>query len=136
MNRDAAREYAGHGADYEEGLYSMLIQNSGLNGMTSDLAHLDESAEKLGFVRWQWEYNRATYDLKLEDRTNGAEYFLRVQARTVEGKLESQHAVLAVDSVYIGRATFPHGLDYESAIPQPIMNTANQRLEDLKAALA
>ncbi|EXX88085.1 hypothetical protein BG53_02015 [Paenibacillus darwinianus] len=114
----------------------MIIDNTGLNGMTSDLAHLDESAEKLGFVRWQWEYYRATYDLKLEDRTNQADYFLRISTRAIEGKLESPDAVLAIESVYIGRATFPHGMEYESTIPQPIMNTANQRLQDLKALLA
>lgn len=113
----------------------MIIENTGLNGMTSDLEHLDESAEKLGFVRWQWEYTRATYDLKLEDRTNGADYFLRIHARAIEGKLESPDAVLAIDSVYIGRATFPHGLDYESPIPQPILNAAEQRLQDLKALI-
>ena len=27
----------------------MIIENTGLNGMTSDLAHLDESGEKLEF---------------------------------------------------------------------------------------
>ncbi|SFS61213.1 YugN family protein [Paenibacillus sp. BC26] len=114
----------------------MIIENTGLNGMTSELAHLDESAEKLGFVRWQWEYYRATYDLKLEDRTNREEYFLRFNVRAIEGKLESSHAVLQVESVYIGRATFPHGLDYESPVPQPILNAATQRLQELKKSLA
>ncbi|GJM69996.1 hypothetical protein HMSSN036_22120 [Paenibacillus macerans] len=32
----------------------MIVENSGLNGLKSDLAYLDESAEKVGFVRWQW----------------------------------------------------------------------------------
>lgn len=114
----------------------MMIDNSGLDGMQSDLAHLDESAEKLGFVRWQWEYYRATYDLKLEDRTNQEEYFLRINTRAVEGKLEASDAILSIEAVYIGRATFPHGLDYESDVPQPILNAAKQRLEDLKALLS
>ncbi|OBZ16775.1 MULTISPECIES: YugN family protein [Bacillales] len=114
----------------------MIIENTGLNGVKSELDHLDESAEKVGFVRWQWEYYRATYDLKLEDRASGSEYFLRITTRAVEGKLESPHAVLVIESVYIGRATFPHGLEYESPVPQPIMNTATQRLQQLKQLLA
>jgi YugN-like family. len=114
----------------------MIIEQSGLNGMTSDLAHLDESAEKLGFVRWQWEYNRATYDLKLEDKANGDDYFLRISTRAVEGKLESPDAILSIESVYIGRATFPHGLDYESPIPETILNAAKQRLDELKTLLS
>jgi len=114
----------------------MIIENTGLNGLTSELAHLDESAEKIGFVRWQWEYFRATYDLKLEDHANREEYFVRINTRAVEGKLESPYAVLVVEAVYIGRATFPHGLDYESPIPQPILNAASQRLQELKKLLA
>lgn len=114
----------------------MIIENTGLNGVKSELYHLDESAEKVGFVRWQWEYYRATYDLKLEDRVNGNDYFLRINTRAVEGKLESAHAVLAIEAVYIGRATFPHGMEYESPIPQAIMNTATQRIEQLKQLLA
>ncbi|AJY76439.1 YugN family protein [Paenibacillus beijingensis] len=110
----------------------MIIENTGLNGIKSDLATLDESAERLGFVRWQWEYYRATYDLKLEDRANKSDYFLRFNTRAVEGKLESPYAVLAIESVYIGKATFPHGLDYESAIPQTIMNTVAKRLQELR----
>ncbi|MDQ0112967.1 YugN family protein [Paenibacillus harenae] len=114
----------------------MIIENTGLNGVKSELYHLDESAEKVGFVRWQWEYYRATYDLKLEDRVNGNDYFLRINTRAVEGKLESAHAVLVIEAVYIGRATFPHGMEYESPIPQAIMNTATQRIEQLKQLLA
>lgn len=114
----------------------MLLENTGLNGMRSDLDHLDDSGEKLGFVRWQWEYRRATYDLKLHDRSSGQDYFLRVAARAIEGKLENPHAVLEVEAVYIGRATFPHGLDYESPIPEHIMNTATQRSQELKKLLS
>lgn len=109
------------------GGFSLIIDNSGLNGVTSDLAHLDESGEKLGFVRWQWDYYRATYDLKLEDSASKQVYFLRINTRAVEGKLEQPHAILSIEAVYIGRATFPHGMEYESPVPQQILNTATQR---------
>ncbi|MCG7407623.1 YugN-like family protein [Paenibacillus sp. ACRRX] len=113
----------------------MIIENSGLNGIVSELAHLDEVSESLGFVRWQWEYYRATYDLKLEDTQNGAEYFVRVNTRVTEGKLEKPDTLLAIEAVYMGKATFPHGLDYESPIPQAIVNAATQKLEQFKQAL-
>lgn len=113
----------------------MIIENTGLNGLRSDLQHLDDSSDKLGFVRWQWEYRRATYDLKLEDRANREEYFLRITTRAIDGKLENPDAVLEIEAVYIGRATFPHGLDYESPIPQPILNAATQRAHELKQLL-
>ncbi|WEK52866.1 MAG: YugN family protein [Candidatus Cohnella colombiensis] len=114
----------------------MIIDNTGLIGIKCDLGHLDESSDKLGFVRWQWEYRRATYDLKLTDRSKGEDYFLRVNTRAVEGKLENPDAILEVEAVYIGRATFPHGLDYESPIPAPILDAAKDRLQDLKKLLS
>jgi hypothetical protein len=116
--------------------FPLIIENTGLKGIKSDLAHLDESTTKLGFVRWQWEYTRGTYDLKIEDKTTGSEYFLRINARAESGKLESPYAILAIEDVYIGKATFPHGLDYQSPIPDQVMKTAGQKLAELKKKLA
>lgn len=112
----------------------MLLENTGLNGVRSDLGHLDDSSEKLGFVRWQWEYRRATYDLKLQSK--GDDYYVRIATRAIEGKLENPDAVLEIEHVYIGRATFPHGLEYESPVPEPVLSVATQRLQDLKKLLA
>ncbi|GIP39789.1 hypothetical protein J31TS4_30690 [Paenibacillus sp. J31TS4] len=112
----------------------MLITNSGLTGMQADLATLDEVAEKTGFVRWQWEYYRATYDYKIEDAGN--EYYLRINARAEVGKLESPHAILKLEDTYMGKATFPHGLDYESPIPQKIQQQASQKLQEFKNLLS
>jgi hypothetical protein len=112
----------------------VIIENAGLRSLKSDLRHLDEVTEKLGFVRWQWEYYRATYDLKIEN--GGLEYFLRVNTRTVEGKLESPFAILTVEDVYVGRVTFPHGLDYESPVPAQVVKIAEQKLSELKKQLS
>jgi hypothetical protein len=114
----------------------VIIENTGLKGLKSDLAHLDEVTTHLGFVRWQWEYYRATYDLKFEDTANQAEYFLRLNARVETGKLESPYAILNVEDAYIGKVTFPHGLDYVTPIPPAILNAAQQKLNQLKAKLS
>jgi len=113
----------------------MIIENTGLNGIQSELGHLDDVTTALGFVRWQWEYYRATYDCKFEDASNHTEYFLRINARAVKGKLENPYAVLSLEDIYIGKATFPHGLDYETPIPSAIMNAAEQKLSELKKQL-
>ena len=111
----------------------MIVENTGLDGLQSDLAYLDESAEKVGFIRWQWEYYRATYDYKIE--FNNDDYYLRINTRAVEGKLERPDTVLAIEAVYMGRATFPHGLEYESEIPAQVIKTANSKLTELKKLL-
>lgn len=114
----------------------MIIENSGLNGLKSELGYLDEVTEKAGFFRGQWEYYRATYDLKIEDQQSDNIYYLRINTRAVEGKLEQSHAVLVIEHVYIGRATFPHGLEYESPIPKQVMDVANKTIQSLHAALS
>ncbi len=116
-------------------MFAMIFENTGLVGLKSDLLYLDESAAKAGFIRWQWEYYRATYDCKIEDHQNGGEYFLRVNTRAVEGKLEKPDSILAIEAVYLGKATFPHGLEYDSPVPQPILDTAAQRILVLKELL-
>ena len=113
----------------------MIIETHSLKGLKSELNFLDKAMTKLGFVRWQWEYYRATYDLRFVDSTNEEEYFLRVNTRVAEGKLESPHAVLTVEDAYMGRVTFPHGLDYESAIPESLVKAAKEKLEQLRDAL-
>lgn len=113
----------------------MILENTGLQGLKSDLAHLDEVMDNLGFVRWQWEYYRATYDLKLEDKQTG-DYFLRINTRVESGKLESAYAILYIENVYIGKATFPHGLDYASPIPDAVLAQAREKLSQLKQALS
>ncbi|CAM3721452.1 YugN family protein [Cohnella lubricantis] len=114
----------------------MILENTGLNGLKSDLAHLDESAESIGFIRWQWEYTRATYDLKLPDNDSKNDYYLRISTRAMEGKLENPDAILQIESVYIGRATFPHGLEYESPVPAAILEEASKRVQQLKQLLS
>lgn len=113
----------------------MILENTEIKGLKSELNHLDEVTSELGFVRWQWEYYRATYDLKYEDTQHNDEYFLRINTRVKEGKLESPHTVLEIEDAYIGKTTFPHGLDYNSPIPDAILGAAKQKLSELKQRL-
>jgi hypothetical protein len=114
----------------------VIIEATDLKGLKSDLAHLDEVSTKLGFFRGQWEYYRATYDLKIEDKQARNDYFLRINTRAVSGKLESPYTILTIEDVYIGVGSFPHGVDYNAPIPEPIMNTAKQKLSQLQQLIA
>lgn len=108
----------------------MIIEDSGLNGLRSELRYLDEVTAKLGFVRWQWENYRATYDLEHDD-----DYMLRINARVTEGKMESPIAVLEIRDVYVGKRTYPDGIDYDAEFPADVMRTLTEKLRKLKEAL-
>jgi len=107
----------------------MIIENNPLKGIKSELNHLDDVASQLGIIRNQWEYYRATYDYLIPYQ--GDEYYLRIDTRAIEGKLEQPHAVLQINDAYIGRATFPHGLTYSEPIPAQVVKAAENKLTEL-----
>lgn len=114
----------------------MIIENHGLENVKVELGQLDVVGESLGYIRWQWEYYRATYDLQIADPEKKADYYLRIGTKALKGKLEDPETELLITDVYIGRATFPHGLDYQSPIPDSVMNIAKLKLADLKKKLS
>jgi hypothetical protein len=136
MNKEITVNGSGTGCQIYQEAFRMIIENTGLRNMKSDLAHLDEVTEKLGFVRWQWENYRATYDLKIHDNVGDSEYYLRINARVETGKLENPYSILYLTDVYVGKTSFPHGLDYDIEVPQPVMNTVNEKVSQLKQQLA
>lgn len=75
-------------------------------------------------------------DLRLQIREGNDTYYLRINTRAVEGKLENPHAVLAIEDAYIGKAAYPHGVDYNAPIPDRVLQTAKSKLDQLKSALA
>lgn len=114
----------------------MIIESPTLKGMKIDFGHLESAAESLGFIRWQWDYNWATYEIKIEDKAKQADYYLRINTRVESGKLESPYAEMLIGDVYIGKATYPHGIDYQSPIPDAILKTAEQKIRDLQKKLS
>jgi len=112
---------------------TMIMDNSAIKGAKSELRYLDDVMDRSGFIRWQWEYKRATYDCKIREGSDT--YYLRINTRAVEGKLEDPHAVLAIEDAYIGKAVFPHGVDYNAPIPDRVLQTAQGKLDQLKSVL-
>jgi hypothetical protein len=111
----------------------MIIESNPLKGIKSELSHLDKVSSRLGFVRNQWEYNRATYDYQI--KYDGNDYYLRIDTRAIEGKLEQPHAVLNIQEAYIGRATYPQGLNYTDPIPAEVLRSAETKLTELANVL-
>jgi hypothetical protein len=118
---------------YRKAGKEMIIDNNPVAGLKSELNALDRISTALGFVRWQWEYDRATYDYKIEHKEG--DFFLRIDSRCIQAKLEKPHAVLELRQAYIGVATFPHGLDYNSPIPADVLAIAAKKLEALQQVL-
>jgi hypothetical protein len=112
----------------------MVIKETGIGNKEVLLADLDHYMEELGFIRWAWDYNHATYDYKIEDKGNV--FYLRIQANVIEGKLEDPHTLLKLEEPYMGKHLFPHGLDYDYPVPDSVVQTAKRKLQVLNEKLS
>lgn len=110
----------------------MKLMDTELEGKVVDLGDLDLIMEELGFNRGAWDYKRATFDYKYMDKSSSIVYYLRIPAELIEGMLENHsEAALQLKTPYIGRHIYPHGFDYEGEIPNHILNSAKNKLNEL-----
>ncbi|MDQ0231300.1 YugN family protein [Metabacillus malikii] len=114
----------------------MRIENTGLEGVTIDLELLDDIAENIGLVRaGQWDYERVTYDRKIEFK--GDIFYLRVQGYAIEGEVDGKHAVIKLITPLLGKHYYPHGVEYGEGehFPNTVLNTSKKLLNDLSEAI-
>lgn len=120
----------------------MILHDSGIDGKVIDMRDVDNVLEDLGFIRWGWDYDYATYDYKYEIVDSCPEakakndiYYLRITGDAVEGNVLHGRAVLRLWDPYVGKATFPHGVDYDAEVPPFIMNKIKQKVQEASQKL-
>lgn len=116
----------------------MKIEETGLEGKESVLVNLDHATEELGFARGSWDYKRATYDLKYDDRQTRSTYYLRVPVTSIKGEVHddgSRDSIVKVGTPYIGRATQPFGVEYNCEFPKHIVENAKKILAALNSMI-
>ncbi len=114
----------------------MRMEDTGLEGITIDLSRLDEIMDEIGLVRaGQWDYERATYDRKIEAKDEV--FYLRVQAFAVEGDIGGRHAVVKLITPLLGKHYYPHGVEYGEGeeFPPAVVNTSKNLLKQLSEEL-
>lgn len=97
---------------------SKVLEEVQLKGIRKTFGEVESILTGLGFVRWSWDYNKATFDMKFHDEKTGQDYYLRIMARAVEGQLENPKALVELENAAFARHIFPHGLDYSVEIPE------------------
>lgn len=110
--------------------------NMGFSSVETSLGHLDHAMHDAGFIRWAWDYDHATYDFKYEDRATGSVYYLRVQGQVTEGNDMDHDTIIKLEEPHIGKHLFPHGIDYDAAVPAGIADAAKKKLSEIKPKLS
>ncbi|MEC2074728.1 YugN family protein [Metabacillus fastidiosus] len=111
----------------------MKFEDTGLEDLTIELARLDSIMEDIGLVRaGQWDYERVTYDRKLEAK--GEIFYLRVQGYAVEGDVDTRYALIKLMTPLLGKHYYPHGVEYgeDEVFPAGIVDVSKKLLARVK----
>ncbi|MFC0524011.1 YugN family protein [Pontibacillus salicampi] len=116
----------------------MKLEGIGIEGATIELNRLDHLMEKAGFIRGgQWDYERVTYDYKLETNTKGQTYYVRIQGASIEGEVDRGDAVIKLMIPLLGLHYYPHGIEYGDSeeFTEAVIDRAKGLLERVKGYL-
>jgi YugN-like family len=87
------------------------FENTGIENLKADLNRLDEIMLEHGLVReGQWDYERVTYDKKIQIKDSI--YYLRLRGYAVEGDVGAHRAVIQLLPPLLGKHYYPHGVEY------------------------
>ncbi|GGH72271.1 hypothetical protein GCM10010978_09050 [Compostibacillus humi] len=117
----------------------MIIENTGLDNIVINQKPLDHLTGKNAFIRaGQWDYDRVTYDYKVESDEKNVTYYIRLQGRALEGDVDSGDAVIKLLTPFIGKHYYPHGVEYgeEENFPPELIEKAKTLLTKLANDLA
>lgn len=91
----------------------MRLENTGIEDTLVDLKPLDHAAGKHAFIRaGQWDYERVTYDYRIDSKEKNITYYIRLQGYAVEGDVDRGNAVIKLMTPLLGKHYYPHGVEY------------------------
>ncbi|GEL75998.1 YugN family protein [Tenuibacillus multivorans] len=112
----------------------MKLENTEIQDTVLDLQPLTYIMERNGFVlAGQWDYERVTYDYKVNSPEKNITYYIRVQGHAIEGDVDSGKAVIKILTPLLGIHHYPHGVEYgeEQGFPQNIIDKAERILNNV-----
>lgn len=112
----------------------MIMENSGLEGVQGTFAVLDPALKKLGFYP-AWDYHKASYDLKLEERGHNPDYYLRIPCKVLSGIMEQPTCLLEMQQPIYFKHYYPRGIDFEAEIPPNLQKRAEDAIAKFKQNL-
>ncbi|MBH0229020.1 YugN family protein [Halobacillus yeomjeoni] len=91
----------------------MKLEGTGIDGLMVDFGPLTELMERNGFILGgSWDYERVTYDYKLNAPEKNITYYIRIQGYAIEGDVDKGNAVIRLMTPLLGRHYYPHGVEY------------------------
>lgn len=116
----------------------MKLENTGIDNKVIDIIALDHIMGKHAFIRGEnWDYERVTYDYKINSQEKNVTYYIRVQGEAIEGDVDNKSAVIKLKTPLLGKHYYPHGIEYgeEENFPKNIVERAHKLVIDANKEL-
>jgi hypothetical protein len=112
----------------------MIFEDVKIKGIKKEFGEMEKLMKQLQFVRWTWDYEKVTYEIKYS--LDGVDYYLRLRGTVINNKmLEHPKALLELDHPTFVRHFFPHGLDQNAEVPAGLKEQVEAKLAELEKAL-
>lgn len=105
----------------------MRLENTGIDNKVVDIVTLNHIMGKHAFILGEsWDYDRATYDYKINSSEKNVTYYVRIQAEAIEGDVDTKTAVMKLKTPLLGKHYYPHGIEYgeEENFPKNLIERA------------
>lgn len=116
----------------------MKIENSGIDNKVVDILTLNRIMGQHAFILGEsWDYDRVTYDYKINSQEKNVTYYIRVLGEALEGDVDTKTAVIKLKTPLLGKHYYPHGIEYgeEENFPKNLIERSNELLKNLNADL-
>lgn len=117
---------------------TLRLENTGIEDMTIDINPLDRVMGQHAFIRGEnWDYERVTYDYKINSQEKNVTYYIRIQGEAVEGDVDKKDAIIKLKTPLLGKHYYPHGIEYgeEENFPKNLIERANNLIANVKEEL-
>ncbi|MHA6251407.1 YugN family protein [Oceanobacillus sp. CAU 1775] len=112
----------------------MRIENTGIDDLVIDVAPLNKITGQHAFILGEsWDYERVTYDYRIDTNEKNITYYIRVQGYALRGDVDSRNAVVKLLTPLLGKHYYPHGVEYgeEENFPESLVERAQTLLTGL-----
>lgn len=116
-------------------MVNMKLENTGLEDTVIDIVPLNHIMGKHAFILGEsWDYERVTYDYKVNSQEKNVTYFIRIQGEAIEGDVDKKDAVIKLKAPILGKHYYPHGIEYgeDENFPKNLVERANSLVLKVK----
>src|SRR5690625_805666 len=113
----------------------MKLENTGIDNKVIDLVPLDHIMGQHAFIRGEnWEYERVTYDYKVNSQEKNVTYYIRIQGEAIEGDVDKKDAIIKLKTPVLRKHYYTHGIEYgeEENFPKNLIEPAHNLVANVK----